>query len=157
MMKTIQVQLAIKLDEAAAKTLAELLAPAIKQAVGATTDEDVEKKNARLRASQHAIFGGEKPPEDQGLLIDSKEAAKLLKVSPRTLWRMQSAGGMPAPTGVCSSTEFAPGTRRRCTWGNPACLRVGAEPGWTRPSSCSKNRVCGSTSSLGGGFPSVPS
>jgi hypothetical protein len=80
-MKTIQVQLAITLDETAANSLAELLMPLIKQAMGLPASQFDQKRDARLRASQNAIFGGEKPPEEQSLLIDSKEAAKLLKVS----------------------------------------------------------------------------
>lgn len=33
---------------------------------------------ARLRASQKAIFGSRKPSEDQGLLIDSRQAPESL-------------------------------------------------------------------------------
>jgi len=96
-MKAIQVQVTITLDEAVAKSLAELLAPAIKQALASPTSEADEKKKARLLASQNAIFGGEKPPEDQGMLINTKQAAKLLKVAPRTLWQMYATGKMPRP------------------------------------------------------------
>lgn len=96
-MKTVQVQLTLTLDETGARALAELLAPVIRQALATVADADEEKGIARLRTSQNAIFAGAKPPEDQGRLIDSKEAAKLLKVSPRTLWRMQTSGDMPAP------------------------------------------------------------
>lgn len=106
-MKTIQLQLAITLDDTAAKALAELLAPAIKQAVGISAHESDPKRDARLRASQHANFGGKKPPEDQGLLIDSREAAKLLKVSPRTLWQMQSTGRMPKPLRIGRAVRWS--------------------------------------------------
>lgn len=95
-MKTIQMQVTFTLDEATENVLAGLLALAIKRA-GVDANETDDTKNAKLRASQRAIFAGAKPPEDQGLLINSKEAAKLLKVSPRTLWRMQTSGEMPAP------------------------------------------------------------
>lgn len=47
--------------------------------------------------SQHALFAGQKPPEDRGLLIDTREACRLLKVSSRTLWRMYTSGEMPPP------------------------------------------------------------
>src|SRR5262249_24246295 len=93
-METVEVRLTITLDEEAAKALAELIAPAIKQATGG---ESVERKDARLQASHNVMFGGEKPPGDQGLLIDSREAARLLKVSQRTLWRMHKTGEMPPP------------------------------------------------------------
>jgi hypothetical protein len=79
-MKAIQVQLTITLDESAANTLAELLAPAIKRAVEKPDASD-DRREARLRASQNAIFAGANPPDNKGLLIDSKEAAKLLGVS----------------------------------------------------------------------------
>lgn len=56
-----------------------------------------EKKEVRLRASQHALFGDQKPSEDIGLLIDTKQAAKLLNLGERTIWRMYSTGRMPRP------------------------------------------------------------
>jgi len=58
-MKTIQVQLAITLDENAARTLAELFAPVIKQATGLPVTEGDERRDARLRASQNALLRGE--------------------------------------------------------------------------------------------------
>ena len=54
-------------------------------------------KMTPLDASRHANFGGQTPPDDQGLLIDTRQACKLLKVSPRTLWRMYNSGEMPKP------------------------------------------------------------
>lgn len=91
-MKTIQLQLGIALDEEAVETLVELMKRVVREVTGID-----EQKEARLRASQHALFGGQKPPEDMGLLIDNREAAKLLKVSERTLWRMWNSGEMPKP------------------------------------------------------------
>ena len=52
-MKTIQVQVAFTLDADAAKVFAELLAPAIRQALGLADGEADETKNARLRASRN--------------------------------------------------------------------------------------------------------
>ncbi len=43
------------------------------------------------------IFAGQKPPENLELLISSRQAAKLLKISERTLWRMQNDKEIPAP------------------------------------------------------------
>jgi predicted DNA-binding transcriptional regulator AlpA len=106
-MKTIQVQLTITLDDTAAKTLAELLAPAIKQAAGLSVDESDERREARLRASRNAIFGSKTPPDDQGLVIDSKKAAKLLKVSQRTLWRMHTSGEMPPPIRIGRAARWS--------------------------------------------------
>lgn len=105
-MKTVQLQLAITLGDDAAKALAELLGPAIKQAMQTGTDEDT-RRQARLRASQNAIFGGESPSEDQGLLIDSRQVAKLLKVSQRTLWRMYHDGEMPQPIRIGRAVRWS--------------------------------------------------
>lgn len=82
-MPTIRLQLDLTLDDATAKTLAELLAPAIKLAIGPTPEE--ERRQARLTASRNAIYGGQTPTEDELLLIDSRRAAKLLGISERTL------------------------------------------------------------------------
>jgi excisionase family DNA binding protein len=106
-MKTIQVQLAITLDETAAQSLAELLAPAIKQAIGLPASQFDQKREARLRASRHAHFGGQKPPEDQGLLIDIKEAAMLLKVSEKTLFTMHKTGQMPPPIRIGRAVRWS--------------------------------------------------
>ena len=38
-----------------------------------------------------------KPPENKGLMIDTKAAAKLLNVCEKTLWTMWNTGRMPAP------------------------------------------------------------
>ena len=124
-MKTIQIQLAITLDETAAKTLAELLSPAIKQAAGLPANEFDERKSARLRASQNAIFGGEGPPEDQGLLVDSREAARLLKVSPRTLWQMHTTGEMPPPIRIGRAVRWSLEVLKK--WVEAGCP---ADPAW---------------------------
>lgn len=106
-MKAVQVQLTLTLDETAAQALAELLAPVIRQAVVPIADVAEEKRIARLRASQNALFAGEKPPEDQGRLIDSKEVAKLLKFSPRKLWGMHATGRMPAPIRIGRAVRWS--------------------------------------------------
>ncbi len=112
-MKTVQLQLAITLGDDAAKALAELLGPAIKQAMLTDTEEDA-RRQARLRASQNALFGGEEPPADQGLLIDSRQAAKLLNVSPRTLWRMHNDGEMPQPIRIGRAVRWSLEAKRQC-------------------------------------------
>src|SRR5206468_9872475 len=77
------------------------------QATGSSASEADERRNARLRASQNAIFGREKPPDDQGLLIDSKEAARLLKVPQRTLWRMHTTSEMPPPIRIGRAARWS--------------------------------------------------
>lgn len=125
-MKTVQIQLTLALDEAAASALAELLAPVIRQALAPVADVDEDKRIARLRTSQNAIFAGAKPPEDQGLLIDSQEAAKLLKVSPRTLWRMQTSGEMPAPIRLGRAVRWSAEVLKK--WVDAGCPPAEPQP-----------------------------
>ena len=94
-MQPLHLQIGITLDENSVAALIALMRRAFPEATVAD-----DKREARLRASQHALFGGQKPPEDKGLLIDNREAAKLLKVSQRTLWRMWNEGEMPSPIRV---------------------------------------------------------
>jgi excisionase family DNA binding protein len=119
-MKTVQLLLAITLGEDAAKALAEVLGPAIQQAMQQGTEEGA-KRQARLRASQNAIFGGEEPPGDQGLLIDSRQAAKLLKVSERTLWRMHNEGEMPQPIRIGRAVRWSLEALKK--WVDDGCPR----------------------------------
>jgi excisionase family DNA binding protein len=105
-MHTLHLQLAITVDDEAARTLAELLVPTLRQAALSQKDAD-ERREARLRAPQQAIFVGQKPPDDQGLLIDSKHAAKLLRISERTLWEMHHTGGMPPPIRIGRAVRWS--------------------------------------------------
>jgi predicted DNA-binding transcriptional regulator AlpA len=107
------------LGDDAAKALAEFLGPALKQAKAIPPNELDEGKDARLRASQNAIFAGQKPPDDQGLLIDSKQAAKLLKVSERTLWSMHHTGAMPPPIRIGRAVRWGLETLKK--WVEEGC------------------------------------
>jgi excisionase family DNA binding protein len=98
-MKPVTLQLSVTLDE---DLLTEIIRRAVINAIGIDP-----QREARIRASQHANFGGQKPPEDQGLLIDSREAAKLLQVSSRTLWAMQKEGRMPAPIRIGRAVRWS--------------------------------------------------
>jgi excisionase family DNA binding protein len=102
-MRTIQLQVAITLDEIAIRTLLDVLRPPMRQQ---KTDEE-KKREARLLASRNTPFAGEKPAEDQGLLIDSREAARLLNVSPRTLYQMYTDGTMPPPIRIGRAIRFS--------------------------------------------------
>jgi excisionase family DNA binding protein len=107
-------QIGITLDEEAIAVLVTLL----RKALSETSSVD-EKRKARLRASQHALFSGQTPPDDRGLLIDSREAAKLLKVSERTLWRMWNEGEMPPPIRVGRAVRWSYETLR--AWVTAGC------------------------------------
>ena len=105
-MRDIQVKLTITFGESAARAIADLLAPAFKQA-NIASDEGEERQEARLRASQNAIFAGAKPPDNQGRLVGSKEVAKMLGVSERTLWKMHTTGEMPPPIRIGRAVRFS--------------------------------------------------
>jgi excisionase family DNA binding protein len=110
-METTYFKIGITIERESMPALVELL----KQVVTAAQGGD-EAKDRRLRASQNAIFAGQKPPEDKGLLIDSRQAAKLLGVSERTLWGMWKAGKMPQPIRIGQAVRF--GYEELQAWGN---------------------------------------
>lgn len=105
-MQTIQLQIAIAITEEVAENLATALAPAIRQALLPKPSEDDLRREARLKASRNAIFAGQKPPEDQGLLIDTREVAKLLKLSSKTIFVMSRDGRMPPPIKIGSAVRW---------------------------------------------------
>jgi excisionase family DNA binding protein len=100
-METAYLKIGITIDRENMPSLVELLKQALRAAQGVD-----EAKERRLQASRNAIFAGQKPPEDQGLLIDSRQAAKLLGVSTRTLWGMWKAGKMPQPIRIGQAVRF---------------------------------------------------
>lgn len=106
-MKTIQLQVAVSLDENGSKILVELLGQALKQASLPQNGDVDERREARLRASRNAIFAGQKTPEEAGLLVDTRQAAKLLKVSARTIWAMQKDGRMPPAVHIGSAVRWS--------------------------------------------------
>jgi excisionase family DNA binding protein len=93
---TVQFPLTLTMNDATTKALADLLVPALRQALAPPppTEEETNRQ-ARLLASRKAIFGGEEPPTEHGLLIDGKEASRLLGVCEKTLHRMSRNGEMP--------------------------------------------------------------
>ena len=125
-MKTIQMQMSITLSDDAAKDLCEILGPALRQTIVQPCDGLNERRDARLRASQNALFAGQKPPEDQGLLIDSRQAAKLLRVSERTLWKMQNGGEMPPPIRIGRAVRWSLEALK--TWIHAGCPKQNGAP-----------------------------
>jgi excisionase family DNA binding protein len=108
-MNSRQLNLTLTLEEDAFNILVDLLTKSLskvspKQSESSPVDE---RRAARLKASQHALFAGEKPPTDRGLLIDSRQAAKLLSISERTLWGMWNDGKMPKPIRIGQAVRFA--------------------------------------------------
>lgn len=107
-MRTIHVKVGITIDADAADTLARLLKEIVgktgldrseKLASGGAASEQKEppRKMTPREASEHALLGGQELPEDKGLLLSVKQAAKLLNISDRTLWGYWKAGRVPQP------------------------------------------------------------
>lgn len=88
-MKTLDIRINIVLDDSALEQLKEIA----REALGATKEE--QARDRRIKASQHANLGGKELPTDRGLLVDVKQAAKLVGVSPRTISKMEQCGEMP--------------------------------------------------------------
>ena len=113
-MKAIHFQIGVTLDGETTGKMIEWIERAIERAVEQGTQRALQAAHKRavekepppklkrtpLEASQDALLRGQNPPEDVRLLIDFKEAASLLKVSPRTIWRMRSSKVIPDPIRV---------------------------------------------------------
>ncbi len=107
-MKTIRFEVGVTLDADAVGTLARLMEEVVRKtdlvrsgklASGTAAGEQKEppRKMTPKEASEHALLGGHKLPDDMGLLVSSREVAKLLKISERTLWAQWNSGKMPRP------------------------------------------------------------
>lgn len=83
MSEPIRLQFEIVLTPETMKQIARLLTP------------EKPPEQRRLESSRRAIYAGETPPEDEALLMDTREVAKLLKVSDRTVFSMHTSGEMP--------------------------------------------------------------
>lgn len=101
-METAYLKIGITIERENMPALVELLKQVLRAAQGVD-----EAKERRLQASRNAIFAGEKPPEDKGLLINSRQAAKLLGIGERTLWRMWNSGEMPKPIRIGQAVRFS--------------------------------------------------
>jgi excisionase family DNA binding protein len=99
-MDTISIPLEIRLEATPGKI--KLIA----QFVSAVITELSARPMTPKERSEHAHFGGKKPPTEFGLLVDTKEVCKLLKISARTIWAMHTQGRMPAPIRICSAVRW---------------------------------------------------
>lgn len=73
----------------------------------------------RLENSRRAIYAGEDPPEDEALLLNSREVAKLLTVSDRTVYAMQKSGEMPKPVRIGRAVRW--GRTEIMAWVDEGC------------------------------------
>lgn len=104
-----KVQLAVTLDDDALGLLVELFTEALNRVQAQTPKPSHldEKRAARLRASQNALFAGQEPPTDRGLILDIRETARLLKVSPRTVYTMAKSKRMPPAIRIGSAVRWS--------------------------------------------------
>ncbi|MBX7167954.1 MAG: helix-turn-helix domain-containing protein [Pirellulales bacterium] len=115
-MKPVELTVRMTLDEVSARTLIDLIRTACQEVA-----EQDERRAARLQSSRNALFAGQKPPEDRGLLIDTNQAAKLLKVSARTIWRMEHCGEMPKAIRIGKAVRWSYEDLK--AWIAAGCLR----------------------------------
>ena len=62
------------------------------------------------------------PVEAPNLLLDSRQVAKLLKVSDRTLWKMQKTGEIPPPIRIGRSVRWSYETLKN--WVDKGCPKL---------------------------------
>lgn len=111
-----QFQFTVVIPAEAAVALENLIRAAVGNAFSKSEAADAAKR--RLDVSRRAHFAGEAPP-DERLLIDSQEVAKLLKLSPRTIWTMQTSGEIPKPIRIGRSIRW--GYRELVAWVDAGC------------------------------------
>jgi predicted DNA-binding transcriptional regulator AlpA len=97
--KPLHLTIRITLEAESVAALLEFLRNAIEPKADDRTTELslVRRKMTPMEASQHALFGGQKPPEDRGLLLDTRQVSKMLNVSARHVSSLQVTGRMPKP------------------------------------------------------------
>lgn len=126
-MKPIHIQIGVTIDAENATTVIELIGRAVEQGMSKQpTGESIPisahikaaKKMTPLEAPRHALFGGQ-DPDEMGLLIDTRQASKLLGVSSRKLYTMYSSGEMPAPTRIGRAVRW--GYEELRAWVNAGC------------------------------------
>lgn len=92
----------VTLSDDSVAVLARLISSVVVQLQSASSPAMTPKQR-----SEHANLGGQSLPTDMGLLIDTKEATKLLRVSSRKLWQMYNTGEMPKPIKIGRTVRWA--------------------------------------------------
>lgn len=126
-MKELRFQVGITLDGDAAAALVEAMQQAVEKGTAHLSPGtknplgDAEPRPAMTlkERSQHAMLRGQKLPDNMGLLLTTKETAKLLKVSQNTVVSLCKEGTMPKPFRVGRSVRFRYDELR--AWVNAGC------------------------------------
>lgn len=108
-MNTHRLEFAVTLDEKALALMVDLLTQALNRVQtqpSEPTDFD-EKRAARLKASQNVLFAGQKPPTDRGLLLNTRETSRMLRLSEKTLYTLEKTGRMPKAIRIGSAVRWS--------------------------------------------------
>ena len=65
-----------------------------------------QSKRMPEESSEHAQFGGRTPPDDVGVLVNTRQAAKMLSLGERTIWRLSRSGIMPKPMKIGNAVRW---------------------------------------------------
>jgi len=116
-MLPIQLKMTVTLDENSTGTLAEFF----QKTLGLDTEAVARKR--RIEASQHALFKGNVPSdEESSLLVDTREAAKLLNLCGKTLYSMEKDERMPRSIKIGRAVRWNREELR--AWVNAGCPSV---------------------------------
>ena len=102
-MSRIELSIRVTLDS----TTKEVLSLSINDGPSIPVSESEKIREARLQSSRNAVFAEHQLPTEHGLLVDSREAAKMLNVSSRTLWTLYNSGAMPKPIRIGRAIRFS--------------------------------------------------
>jgi predicted DNA-binding transcriptional regulator AlpA len=84
--------------------------------------DDRKLQKASQKRSMHARLGGNELPTEHGLLLDTRDVAKLLKVSTRTIFSMHTKGRMPAPIRIGFAVRWP--YKQLCDWVEAGCPKI---------------------------------
>jgi excisionase family DNA binding protein len=102
-MSRIELSIRVTLDSSSK----EVISLSINDGPSIPVSESEKSRGARLQSSRNAMFAGQQLPTEHGLLVDSREAAKMLNVSSRTLWSLYNSGAMPKPIRIGRVIRFS--------------------------------------------------
>lgn len=101
-------EIRMALDDDSLTALLDLM----RQGAERRTDERVtrpipQRTVTPIEASQSAPFRGKKLSVNVGLVVDSREVSKMLKLSERKIWSMRKEGRMPEPLQLGQSIRWS--------------------------------------------------
>lgn len=119
-MPTIQIQLALTVDEGTARGISDAIGRAIRQAIASSHGEENEHGESRPRMSSKTSRAGQSKPGDELQLIGTRDVAKLLGVSECMLWKMRRDKTIVAPVRIGKAVRWNVEHLKR--WMDQGCL-----------------------------------